>query len=159
MGLLFAPASHQKVLDTPSSVLPKPLVEKPQQQSEADLEKKTLLGALKTYLAQKTVSQNPSNLNVNGKATFSSIYSNKYRIPQLSQLDGGLPKDDEGDRYQIKSFLPRPRAQVLSRPNLGTLIYKSTSRQENPKDPLSTVDGNTCLFPGICFKYSTLGNF
>lgn len=140
LGLLFAPASHQKVLDTPPGVLPKPLVEKPPQQSEADLEKKTLLAALKTYLAQKTVSQNPSNLNGNGKATFSSIYSNKYRIPQLSQLDGGLPKDDEEDRYQIKSFLPRPRARVLSRPNLGTLIYKSTSRQENPKDPLSTVD-------------------
>ncbi|XP_069585819.1 receptor-type tyrosine-protein phosphatase N2 [Ranitomeya imitator] len=139
-ALLFAPSSNRKVLDLPSNVLPKPLIEKPLQESEADLEKKTLLAALKTYLAQKSVSQNPDNLNLNGKTTLSSLYSNKYRPLQLSQLDGGLPKDDEMDSYQMKSFLPRARARVLSRPNLGALIYKSTSRQENPKDPLSAVD-------------------
>ncbi|XP_073437708.1 receptor-type tyrosine-protein phosphatase N2 isoform X1 [Dendrobates tinctorius] len=139
-ALLFAPSSNRKVLDLPSNVLPKPLIEKPLQESEADLEKKTLLAALKTYLAQKSVSQNSDNLNLNGKTTFSSLYSNKYRPPQLSQLDGGLPKDDEMDSYQMKSFLPRARAHVLSRPNLGAQIYKSTSRQEDPKDPLSAVD-------------------
>ncbi|XP_075683521.1 receptor-type tyrosine-protein phosphatase N2 [Rhinoderma darwinii] len=139
-GLLFAPASRQKVLEMPSNVHLKPLVEKPPQESEADLEKKTLLAALKTYLAQKSVSQNPDNLNRNDKAKFALFYANKYRTPQLSQLDGGLPKDDEEDSYQIKSFLPRPRARILSMPNLGALIYKSTSRQENPKDPLSAVD-------------------
>ncbi|XP_073533785.1 receptor-type tyrosine-protein phosphatase N2 isoform X2 [Phyllobates terribilis] len=139
-ALLFAPSSNRKVLDLPSNVPQKPLIEKPPQESEADVEKKTLLAALKTYLAQKAVYQSPDNLNLNGKTTFSSLYSNKYRPPQLSQLDGGLPKDDEADSYQIKSFLPRARARVLSRPNLGALIYKSTSRQEDPKDPLSTVD-------------------
>ncbi|XP_066440648.1 receptor-type tyrosine-protein phosphatase N2 [Eleutherodactylus coqui] len=136
-GLLFAPASYQNV---PSKVLPMALLKKPPQESEADLEKKTLLAALKTYMAQKAGSQNPDNLNLNGKATFSSLYSSKYRAPQFGQLDGGLPKDDEEDSYQIKSFLLRPRARVLSRPNLGALIYKSTSRQQDPKDPLSTVD-------------------
>ncbi|XP_072010068.1 receptor-type tyrosine-protein phosphatase N2 [Engystomops pustulosus] len=139
-GLLFAPASHQKVLEIPSNVLPKTLVEKPPQESEADLEKKTLLAALKTYLAQKTVSQNPDSLNPKGKASFSSLYTNKYRPPQIGQLDGGLPKNEEEDSYRIKSFLPRPRGRVLSRPKIGALIYKSTSRQENPKDPLSAVD-------------------
>ncbi|KAM4027401.1 receptor-type tyrosine-protein phosphatase N2 [Anomaloglossus baeobatrachus] len=139
-ALLFAPSSNRKVLDLPSNVLPKPLIEKPPQESEADLEKKTLLAALKNYLAQKAASQNPDKLNLNGKTTFSSLYSNKYRPPQLSQLDGGLPKDDETDSYQMKSFLPRGRARVLSRPNLGALIYKSTSRQEAPKDPLTAVD-------------------
>ncbi|XP_056375537.1 receptor-type tyrosine-protein phosphatase N2 [Hyla sarda] len=134
-ALLFAPTSHQKVLEIPSKALTKP-----PQESEADLEKKTLLAALKTYLAQKPASQNPDNRNLNGKATFSSLYSNKYRTSQLSQFDGGLPKDDVEGSYQMKSFLQRPRARVLSRPNLGGLIYKSTSRQEGPKDPLSTVD-------------------
>ncbi|XP_069814997.1 receptor-type tyrosine-protein phosphatase N2 isoform X2 [Dendropsophus ebraccatus] len=138
--LLFAPVSHPKVLEIPSNVLPNPLVEKPPQDSEADLEKKTLLTALKTYLAQKSAPPNPDNLNLNGKATFTSLYSNKYRPPQLSQLDGGLPKGDVKGSYQMKSFLQRPRARILSRPNLGGLIYKSASRQEDPKDPLSTVD-------------------
>ncbi|XP_044149940.1 receptor-type tyrosine-protein phosphatase N2 [Bufo gargarizans] len=142
-SLLFAPAQKFEI---PSNVLPKPLVEKPPQESERELEKKTLLAALKTYLAQKAqkaqkaVSQNPDNRNVNGKASFTSLYSNKHRTPQLGKLDGGFPKDDEEDGYRIKSFLPRQRARVLSRPTLGALIYKYTSHQEDPKDPLSAMD-------------------
>ncbi|XP_075068214.1 receptor-type tyrosine-protein phosphatase N2 [Mixophyes fleayi] len=139
-GLLFAPEPRIKVPETPSKTLSKPLAEKPPKESEADLEKKTLLAALKAYLAEKAVSHNPDNFNPNGRAKVSSVFPNKYQAPQLSQLDGVLPKNDEEDGYQIKSFLQRPRARVFSRPNLGAPIYKSSSRQENPKDPLSAVD-------------------
>ncbi|XP_063777978.1 receptor-type tyrosine-protein phosphatase N2 isoform X2 [Pseudophryne corroboree] len=139
-GLFFAPASRQKVTETPSKTLSKPSADKPPKESEADLEKKTLLAALKAYFSEKAVSHNPNNLNPNGRPKVSAVFSNKYKTPQLSQLEGVLPKDDKEDSYPVKSFLQRPRARVLSRPNLGALIYKSSSHQETPKDPLSVVD-------------------
>ncbi|KAM9308199.1 receptor-type tyrosine-protein phosphatase N2-like [Gastrophryne carolinensis] len=135
-GLLFAPASQQKVPAMSPKTLSKPLADKPPKESEAEAEKKTLLAALKAYLAQKPVLHKPDNPNPNGRAKVSSVYSSKYHNPQHSQLDKVLPKDDEEDTYQMQSFLQRPR--VLSRPRLGALVYKS--RQEGPKEPLSPVD-------------------
>ncbi|XP_072268708.1 receptor-type tyrosine-protein phosphatase N2 [Pyxicephalus adspersus] len=139
-GLLFAPTSHQKTPDTVAKTLSKPLAAKLPKESEAETEKKTLLAALKTYLAQKPVSHSADNPDPNGRAKVYPMYSNKYHTPQLSQHDEVLPKDDEENTYQIHSYLQRPRARVLTRPNPGTLIYKSSSRQEDPKEPLSAVD-------------------
>ncbi|XP_068091954.1 receptor-type tyrosine-protein phosphatase N2 isoform X2 [Hyperolius riggenbachi] len=139
-GLLFTSTSYQKPPEMPPKTMSKPIAAKPPKESESEAEKKTLLAALKAYLAQKPVSHNPDNPNPNGRPKVSSVYSNKYRAPQLSQFDEVLPKDDEDDTSQIKSFLQRPRARVLSKPKLGTLIYKSSSRQEDPKEPLSAVD-------------------
>eukprot|EP00079_Xenopus_tropicalis_P027005 XP_012821133.1 PREDICTED: receptor-type tyrosine-protein phosphatase N2 isoform X2 [Xenopus tropicalis] len=106
-----------------------------------DQEKKSLLIALKAYLAQKTMEHNSDKTNPNGRAKFYSSTPNRYlSLPQMKLLDGVLPKDDKGDGFKIKSFLQRPKAGVLSKPSLGALIYKSSSRLEDPKDPLSAVD-------------------
>lgn len=137
---LFAPLSHQKTPEMVSKTLSKPLADKLPKESEAAAEKKTLLAALKTYLAQKSVLHGPDNPDSNGRVKVSPMYSNKYHVPQLSQHDEVLPKDDKENTYQIQSYLQRPQARVLTRPNLGTLIYKSSSRQENSKEPLSAVD-------------------
>lgn len=153
---MFAPTTHQKTPEIVSKTLSKPLADKLPKESEGAAEKKTLLAALKTYLAQKSVLHGADNPDPNGRVKVPPMYSNKYHAPQLSQHDEVLPKDDKENTYQIQSYLQRPQARVLTRPNLGTLIYKSSSRQENPKEPLSAVDGNTCLFSDICFIYSTV---
>ncbi|KAM5157681.1 receptor-type tyrosine-protein phosphatase N2 [Mantella aurantiaca] len=138
-GLLFASTSHQKTPEMAAKTLSKPLSDKLPKEPEAEAEKKTLLAALKTYLTQKPVSHGPNNPDPNGRAKVSSMY-NKYHAPQLSQHDEVLPKDGKENTYQIQSYLQRSQTRVLTRPILGALIYKSSSRQEDPKDPLSAVD-------------------
>ncbi|OCT73875.1 receptor-type tyrosine-protein phosphatase N2 isoform X2 [Xenopus laevis] len=125
--------------DLPSNTLTQPLPGKIPK--ELDQEKKSLLIALKAYLAQKAMEHNSNKVNPNGRAKVSSSTSNRYlSIPQMNLLDGVLPKDDKGDGFKIKSFLQKPRSRLLLKPNLGPMIYKSSSRLEDPKDPLSAVD-------------------
>ncbi|CAH2282063.1 receptor-type tyrosine- phosphatase N2 [Pelobates cultripes] len=134
--LTFASVPHQKA----SENLPSKTLAQFPKESEMDPEKKSLLAALKAYLDQKSLAQTPDNLNSNPRAKSSSLFSNRFLNPQLSQTDGVLPKDDEGGSFKIKPYLQRPRNRVLSRPNAGALIYKSSSRHVDPKDPLSAVD-------------------
>ncbi|OCT75509.1 receptor-type tyrosine-protein phosphatase N2-like [Xenopus laevis] len=125
----------------PTNTLPQPLPLPGKVPKELDQEKKSLLIVLKSYLAQKTMKHNSDKTNPNGRAKVSLSTPNRYlSIPQMNLLDRVLPKDDKGDAFKIKSFLQRPRARVLSKPSLGALIYKSSSRLEDPKDPLSAVD-------------------
>ncbi|XP_075443962.1 receptor-type tyrosine-protein phosphatase N2 isoform X2 [Ascaphus truei] len=134
----FAAVSHQIVPENlPSKTLNQPLPEKLPKESATDTQKKSLLAALQAYLAQKVVAHNSDNLSPIGR---SKVASNRYLTPQLSQTDGVLPEDKEGDGFNMKPFLQRPRARVLSRPSVGALIYKSSSRHEDPKDPLNAVD-------------------
>ncbi|XP_053323030.1 receptor-type tyrosine-protein phosphatase N2 [Spea bombifrons] len=131
--LSFASVPHQTV---PENLPSKSLTQLPKE-SEADHEKKSLLAALKAYLAQKAMVQNPDNLESNTRAKVTSLFSNRHYSPQP---DGVLPKDDGKDGLKTKPFVQRPRNRISLRPNTGSLIYKSSSRHQNTKDPLSAVD-------------------
>ncbi|KAM4687609.1 receptor-type tyrosine-protein phosphatase N2 [Discoglossus pictus] len=132
--------SHQIAPETLlSKPLTQPLPEKLPKESESDPDKISLLTALKAYISQKMVDHTPDNPNSNRRAKISSGFPNRYLTPQISQLDGVLPKDNKGESFKMKPFLQRPMTDV-SRPRFLTLLYKSSSRQDAPKDPLSAVD-------------------
>uniref|UniRef100_A0A8C5PZW9 Receptor-type tyrosine-protein phosphatase N2 n=1 Tax=Leptobrachium leishanense TaxID=445787 RepID=A0A8C5PZW9_9ANUR len=135
-ALSFASVPQQKASENlPSKTLPQFPKE-----SKMDHDKKSLLAALKAYLARKAPAQTPDNINSNPRAKAPPLFSNRYYNPQLSQTDGVLPEDDGGGSFNTKPFLQRPRNRKISRPNTGALFYKSSSRHLDPKDPLSAVD-------------------
>ncbi|XP_053571646.1 receptor-type tyrosine-protein phosphatase N2 [Bombina bombina] len=138
-SLSLTPLSHQTAPENlPSKSLTQPLPEKLSKESEMDPDKKSLVLALKDYIAKKKGEHNTDNPFSNRRAKISPVFPNRYINPQPSELDAVLPEADEGDSLRIKTFYQRPRPGVVS--NQGPLIYKSSSRQNNQRDPLSAVD-------------------
>nr|XP_033787491.1 receptor-type tyrosine-protein phosphatase N2 isoform X2 [Geotrypetes seraphini] len=109
-------------------------------QAEAELDRKSFLAALKAYVDQKKTTKPFDNTNPSGRTKALHRYPNRFLPSHINQVDGVLPKEDEDNNFKMKTpLLQRPGAKML-RPNMGKLVFKSGSPQENPKDPLSTVD-------------------
>ncbi|XP_029442891.1 receptor-type tyrosine-protein phosphatase N2-like [Rhinatrema bivittatum] len=137
----FAPMSRQKYPENlPSKAFNSPPADKFPQQVEAELDRKSLLAALKTYVDQKVPAQNLDNASPSGRSKASRLYPSRFLPPQINQFDGKLTQEDEDADFKMKMpFLQRPGIKVL-RPNMGNQIFKPGSPQGKPKDPLSAVD-------------------
>ncbi|XP_069067261.1 receptor-type tyrosine-protein phosphatase N2 isoform X2 [Pleurodeles waltl] len=124
-SLVFRPVPLQKYPESvQSKTFSKPAPEKAPTPSKAEDDRKSLIEALKAYLSQKTTAQNLDTQNQNNWAKVSYPYPHRFRPSQINSFDGAQ----------------KPGSRVLSRPNMGVLIYKPNSRQGLPKDPLSAVD-------------------
>ncbi|XP_030054566.1 LOW QUALITY PROTEIN: receptor-type tyrosine-protein phosphatase N2 [Microcaecilia unicolor] len=137
----FPPMSLQKYPETLSQkVFTLPPAEKFPSQAEAELDRKSLLTAIKAYVDQKKPTQNLDNTNPSGRTKALLRYPNRFFPSQINQFDGVLPKEDEDTDFKMKMpLLQRPGAKML-RPNMGKLVFITDSPQGTPKDPLSTVD-------------------
>lgn len=124
-SLAFRPVPLQTYPESvQSKTFNQPPPDKPPTPSKAEVDRKSLIEALKAYLSQKTLTQNLDTQNANNWAKVSYPYPDRFRPSQINSFDGAQ----------------RPFSRVLSRPNVGAFIYKSNSRQGLPKDPLSAVD-------------------
>ncbi|XP_069504080.1 receptor-type tyrosine-protein phosphatase N2 isoform X2 [Ambystoma mexicanum] len=124
-ALVFRPLPLQKYpAKVPPKTISQPPPDHPATPPGTDVDRKSLIEALKVYLSQKTPAQNLDTQNPSGRAKIPYIYPHRLRPPQMTSFGG----------------LQRAGARVLPRPGAGTLIYKAKPRPGDVKDPLSAVD-------------------
>ncbi|XP_065522871.1 receptor-type tyrosine-protein phosphatase N2 isoform X7 [Lathamus discolor] len=106
-------------------------------ESEMELDQKTLMAALHTYITQNLSAQS-NDKSSHGRTKGSQIYADKFYSSQVSPFDGTFAKGKAEDLKMKKLIQPRPASEV-SVPAPEMLNHKSAS-MDNPKDPLSVVD-------------------
>lgn len=108
-------------------------------ESEMGLDQKTLMAALHTYITPNLSAQS-NDKSSHSRTKGSHIYADRFYSSQISPFDGTLAKGKAEDFKMKKLLQPRPASGVLG-PTSEMLNHKSAS-QDDPKDPLSVVDGN-----------------
>lgn len=107
-------------------------------ESEMELDQKTLMAALHTYITQNLSAQS-NDKSSHSRTKGSQIYADKFYSSQVSPFDGTFAKGKAEDLKMKKLIQPRPASRVLG-PTPEMLNHRSAS-MDNPKDPLSIVDG------------------
>uniref|UniRef100_A0A672UFT1 Tyrosine-protein phosphatase domain-containing protein n=1 Tax=Strigops habroptila TaxID=2489341 RepID=A0A672UFT1_STRHB len=105
--------------------------------SEMELDQKTLMAALHTYITQNLSAQS-NDKSSHSRTKGSQIYADKFYSSQVSPFDGTFGKGKAEDLKMKKLIQPRPVSGVLG-PSPEMLNHKSAS-MDDPKDPLSVVD-------------------
>lgn len=100
------------------------------------LDQKSLMAALHSYITQNLSAQS-SDKSPHSRTKESQGYAERLYTTQVSPFDGTLAKGKAEDFNMRKLFQPRPG---VLRPTPEMLSQKSAS-QDDPKDPLSIVDG------------------
>uniref|UniRef100_A0A8B9F1R3 Uncharacterized protein n=1 Tax=Amazona collaria TaxID=241587 RepID=A0A8B9F1R3_9PSIT len=96
-------------------------------ESEMELDRKTLMAALHTYITQNLSAQS-NDKSSHSRTKGSLIYADKFYSSQVSPFDGTFAKGKAEDLKMKKLIQPRPASGVL-RPSLEMLNHKSnTSR-------------------------------
>ncbi|XP_061323983.1 receptor-type tyrosine-protein phosphatase N2 isoform X1 [Pezoporus flaviventris] len=106
-------------------------------ESEMELDQKTLMAALHTYITQNLSAQS-NDKNSHSRTKGSQIYADKFYSSQVSPFDETFAKGKAEDLKMKKLIQPRPASGVLG-PTPEKLNHKYAS-MDNPKDPLSVVD-------------------
>ncbi|XP_061205388.1 receptor-type tyrosine-protein phosphatase N2 isoform X2 [Neopsephotus bourkii] len=106
-------------------------------ESEMELDQKTLMAALHTYITQNLSAQS-NDKSSHSRTKGSQIYADKFYSSQVNPFDGTFAKGKAEDLKMKKLIQPRPASGVLG-PTPEKLNHKSAS-MDNPKDPLSVVD-------------------
>ncbi|XP_062426843.1 receptor-type tyrosine-protein phosphatase N2 [Rhea pennata] len=113
---------------TPDKLLP---------ESEMELDQKTLIAALHTYIMQNLSAQSNDKSPLS-RTTGSHDYADRLHPSQVSHFDGTFTKGKAEDFEMKKLLQPRPAQGVLG-PSSEILNQKSSS-QDKPKDSLSAMD-------------------
>ncbi|XP_058689479.1 receptor-type tyrosine-protein phosphatase N2 [Poecile atricapillus] len=107
-------------------------------ESGMGLSQKSLMASLHSYITQNLSAQS-NEKSPHSRTKGSQVYAERLYSTQVSPFDGTLAKGKAEDFRTRKLFQPRPVPGVL-RPTPEMLSHKSPS-QDDPKDPLSIVDG------------------
>lgn len=142
--LAHASKSHQEFSENPhgrtlSQLQPDQLSPEP----GMGLGQKSLMAALHSYITQNLSAQS-SDKSPHSRTKGSQVYAERLHSTQVSPFVGTFAKGKAED-FKVKKLLqPRPVPGVL-RPTPEMLSHKSAS-QDNPKDPLSIVDGKVDIY-------------
>ncbi|XP_064361821.1 receptor-type tyrosine-protein phosphatase N2 isoform X2 [Dromaius novaehollandiae] len=136
-ALAHAATSHQQHTESlPGRSFSQPPPDKLLPESEMELDQKTLIAALHTYIMQNLSAQS-SDKSPPSRTKGSHVYADRLYPSQVSHFDGTFTKGKAED-FEMKKFLqPRPAPGVLG-PSSEMLNQKSS--QDKPKDHLSAVD-------------------
>ncbi|XP_035747302.1 receptor-type tyrosine-protein phosphatase N2, partial [Egretta garzetta] len=137
--LAHATTSHQQHAENlHGRTFSQPQLDKFLPESEMGLDQKTLMAALHTYITQNLSAQS-NDKSSHSRTKGSHIYADRFYSSQVSPFDGSFAKGKAEDFKMKKLFQPRPASGVPG-PTPEMLNHKSAS-QDEPKDPLSAVDG------------------